>query len=124
MPFVEITGKVKNGRSLSRGIGFPTINIAVPKTVNQNNFGIWFSLVTIDGKIYPGVTHLGQPKTFKIKHPTCETYLLNLNQDLYGRTVKKKLILKFRDIIDFPDVKALRREIQNDVKEAKKFFGI
>lgn len=124
MSFIEISGKVKKGKKLSKDLGFPTINIPVPRSIAKKNWGIYFSLVKIDGRIYPGVTHLGKPKTFQIAHNTCETYLLNFNKDLYGKNVSKKLIFKLRDIIKFPSVKELKKEMAKDVKAAKKFFGM
>ena len=124
MAFIEIEGKVKHGKKMSKGIGFPTINVPVPRAVAKDSWGIYFSLVTIGNKRYPGVTHLGKPKTFQIKQPTCETYLINFNQDLYGVAVKKRLLFKLRDIIKFPSSKELKKEIARDVKAAKKFFGL
>lgn len=122
--FVTIKGKVKVGKQLGRKILFPTINIAVPKTVKNKQWGIYFSLIKIGGKIYPGVTHLGPPKTFSINRATCETYLLNLKENLYNKTVEKKLIFKFREIERFPTVAKLKKQIKKDIMAAKKFFGL
>lgn len=74
--------------------------------------------------MYPGVTHLGPVKTFSLRRRTCETFLLTLRRDLYGATVEKKLLFKFRDIEKFPTAKALKKQITNDIRAAKKFFGL
>lgn len=124
MSFIIIEGKVKNGLKRGRRLGWPTINIPVPKSIKKNQWGVYFSLVTIGGKIYPGATHLGEAKTFRLSRATCETYLLTLRQDLYGKKVSKKLIFKLRDVEDFGNVKNLKKQIQKDINQAKKFFGL
>ena len=124
MPFLVFKGKIKTGRQKGKKIGFPTINISVPRSVRQKQWGIYFSLVKIGDKVYPGITHLGPPKTFSLSQATCETHLLTLKADLYGKTIEKKLIFKFREVEKFPNVNKLKKQIKKDIKAAKKFFGI
>lgn len=112
------------GKKLGKKLGFPTINIAVAKAVKKNQWGIYFSLVKIDGKLYAGVTHLGPPKTFSLSRATCETHLLAFRGDLYNKLVEKKLIFKLREVEKFPNVAKLKKQIKKDVKAAKKFFGL
>jgi len=80
-----IEGKVKAGRKEGRRLGFPTINIPVPSSVKKSSWGVYLSLIKIGDKIYPGLTNLGPAKTFLISRPNCESYLLTLRDDLYGR---------------------------------------
>lgn len=122
--FITIKGRVKHGQARGRRLGFPTINLPVPREIKKEQYGIYFSLVKIGDKFYPGATHLGPVKSFNPLKKTCETYLLTFNQDLYDVVVEKKLIFKLREIENFPDVKVLKRRIKQDIKEAKKFFGI
>lgn len=124
MSFITIAGTVKDGKKRGRRIGFPTINLPVPRSVKKEQWGIYFSFVKIGNNVYPGVTHLGPVKTFSLRRKTCETFILTLRHDLYGKHVEKKLILKFRDVEKFPTVAALRRQIARDVVAAKKFFGL
>lgn len=122
--FLTIKGKIKLGRRRGRRIGFPTINIPVPRGLKKDQWGIYFSLIKIDDKFYPGVTHLGPIKTFSLRKNTCETYLLTLRDDLYGKTIEKKMVFKFREIEKYPTIKALKNQIKKDVAAAKKFFGL
>ena len=123
MPFITIRGKVQQGKKVGNRIGFPTINVAIPRGVTKDQWGIYFTLVNINHHIYPGVTHLGPVKTFSLRRRTCETFLLTLRRDLYGETIEKKLLFKFRDVERFPTVAALKKQIVRDIKAAKKFFG-
>ena len=122
--FLTIKGKVGRGASRGGNLGFPTINIPYPRTIKKNQWGIYFSIVKIKNKFYPGATHLGPVKSFNPLKKTCETFLLTLDKDLYNQQVEKRLIFKFRDIEEFPNVKQLKKQMKKDIKAAKKFFGL
>lgn len=122
--FLVLQGKVHAGKGQGKKLGFPTINIPVSKVVRKNQWGIYFSLVKIGDKLYPGITHLGPAKTFQLTRATCETYLLSLKGNFYNKPVEKKLIFKVRDIEQFPDIKQLKKQIKKDAKAAKEFFGL
>ena len=124
MKFITIEGKVKVGRKIGKKIGFPTINIVVPRSFKKDCWGIYFSLIKIGDKFYPAITHLGPPKTFQLSKATCESYLLTLKQNLYHKSVKKRLLFKFREVEQFPNVSRLKKQIKKDIKAAKKFFGL
>ena len=122
--FLTIKGKVKAGKRRGRKLGFPTINIPVPKKIKKKDWGIYFSLVRIGDKIYPGVTHLGPVKTFSLRPATCETHLLAVRHNLYHRLVEKRLIFRFREVERFPSIRQLKIQIKKDIKAARKFFGL
>ena len=124
MNFLVVKGKVKHGNKRGKSLGFPTINIPVPATVKKSQWGIYFSIVKIGGKFYPGATHLGPVKAFNPWKKTCETYLLTFHQDLYDEEVEKRLLFKFREIESFSSIQALKKQIKKDIKQAKKFFGL
>jgi len=123
--FLVVKGKVEPGRGKAKKkLGFPTINIGFPRSVKSDQWGIYFSLIKIDGRLYPGLTHLGPIKSSVVGRKSCETHVLNMNEDLYGKVVEKRLIFKFRDIEKFPNFTKLKKQIKKDVKAAKKFFGL
>ena len=124
MGFLVLSGKIKGGYKRGRRLGFPTINISVPHLVKKDQWGIYFSLVKIDDKFYPGVTHLGPPKTFSLSRATCETHLLTLRNNLYNKKIEKRLIFKFREVEKFLSIKDLKKQIKKDIKAAKNFFGL
>ncbi len=119
-----LEGRVKTGRKIGTNLGFSTINISVPHTVKKKQWGIYFSFVKIGDKFYPGITHLGPPKTFSLSNATCETHILNFKGNLYNKKVIKRLIFKFRDVEKFPNIVKLKKQIKKDIKLARKFFGI
>ncbi|MFA6254402.1 MAG: riboflavin kinase [Patescibacteria group bacterium] len=124
MFFLTLEGKVNVGRRKGRKLGFPTININVPTVIKTSQWGVYFSLIKIGDKFYPGVTHLGPPKTFSLSRATCETHLLTFRQDLYHQAVEKRLIFKFREVEKFPSIGRLKKQMKKDIKAARKFFGL
>ena len=119
-----IEGRIRPGRQVGRQLGFPTINIAVPRSIQKRQWGIYASLIKIGGGVYPGVTHLGPPKTFHLSRATCETFLLTLRRPLANQPVSKRLLLKLRDVEHFPSIAQLKRQMSADVRAAKEFFGL
>ena len=121
---IIIVGRVRPGRRVGRQLGFPTINIPVPGSIRKRQWGIYASLVKIGERVYPGVTHLGPPKTFHLARATCETFLLTVRKPITQTKVTKRLLLKLREVEHFPTVGQLKRQIGADVRAARKFFGL
>ncbi|MFA6322859.1 MAG: riboflavin kinase [Candidatus Buchananbacteria bacterium] len=125
MPIKVLKGKVIGGKKVGRKIGFPTINIAVPRSkVKKTDWGVYFSLVKIESMLYPGITHLGPAKTFNFIWPTCETHILGFKNDLYEQIVEKRLLFKVREIEKFKSLNKLKKQIKKDAKLARKYFGL
>ena len=54
--------------------------------------------------------------------PSIETHLLDGDRDLYGRTVRLAFVQRLRDERRFPDVDALKAQIDADVRRARRLF--
>jgi riboflavin kinase/FMN adenylyltransferase len=52
-----------------------------------------------------------------------ETHLLDVDRDLYGARVRLSFVQRLRDERAFPDVDALRAQIDADCRAAKRLFG-
>jgi riboflavin kinase / FMN adenylyltransferase len=118
-----IDGTVSRGAGRGRELGFPTANLAtcnelVPPT------GVYATTVTIDGVVHPSITNIGMRPTFAdVDRPTIETHLFDLSRDLYGTTVRLSFVQRLRDERAFPDVDALRAQIDADCRSARRLFG-
>jgi len=118
-----IDGTVSRGAGRGRQLGFPTANLAtcnelVPPT------GVYATTVTIDGVVHPSITNIGMRPTFAdVDRPTIETHLFDLSRDLYGTTVRLSFVQRLRDERAFPDVDALRAQIDADCRSARRLFG-
>jgi riboflavin kinase/FMN adenylyltransferase len=52
-----------------------------------------------------------------------ETHLLDADRNLYGATVRLSFVQRLRDERAFPDVDALRAQIEADCRAARRLFG-
>jgi riboflavin kinase/FMN adenylyltransferase len=78
----------------------------------------------VKGIAYPSVTNIGTRPTFgagDLLH--VETHLLDASRDLYDATVRLSFVQRLRDERTFPDVDALRAQIDADCRAAKRLFG-
>jgi len=74
--------------------------------------------------VFPAVTNIGMRPTFgDVSTEVIETHLLNVDRDLYGRRVRLSFVQRMRDERTFPDVDALRAQIDADVRSARRLFG-
>lgn len=120
-----VSGIVEHGNRLGRTIGFPTINIIPPANKLLPDFGVYITKVTIDGKSYQGVTNVGCKPTVKGKNPIgIETYILDFNQDVYGKNVCVTFLKKIRKEFKFPNMDALSEQMRMDVNTAKYYFSL
>jgi riboflavin kinase/FMN adenylyltransferase len=119
---VFIDGLVVAGAGRGRELGVPTANL---ETRNQllPPHGVYATTVTIDDVVHPGVTNIGLRPTFNdATHTTIEVHVLGFNRDLYGKTVRLGFVQRLRDERRFPDVDALKAQIDADLRRARRLF--
>jgi riboflavin kinase/FMN adenylyltransferase len=117
-----IDGTVVAGRRRGREIGFPTANLETANELIPPN-GVYATTTTIDGVVHAGITNVGVRPTFGEGELTVETHLLNYSGDLYGRPVRLGFVQRVRDERQFPDVDALREQIEADRRAADRLFS-
>jgi riboflavin kinase / FMN adenylyltransferase len=118
-----IDGTVARGARRGREIGVPTANL---KTANElvPPVGVYATFVTIDGAVRPSVTNIGMRPTFgDVPAPVIETHLLDYDRDLYDRELRLSFVQRLRDERAFPDVDALRAQIEADCRSARRLFS-
>jgi riboflavin kinase/FMN adenylyltransferase len=117
-----VDGTVVAGRRRGREIGFPTANL---QTANEliPPHGVYATTTTIDGVVHAGITNVGVRPTFGEGELTVETHLLTYSGDLYGRSVRLGFVQRIRDERQFPDVDALREQIEADRRTADRLFS-
>lgn len=117
-----IDGIVREGAKRGRELGFPTANL---ETVNEvvPPSGVYATTVRLDGVVRAAVTNIGTRPTFgDVARTMIETHVLDLDQDLYGRTLRLAFVQRLRDERRFADVDALRAQIAADVDRARRLF--
>lgn len=117
-----IDGTVARGAGRGKELGVPTANIQSTNELIPPH-GVYATTITIDGVVYPSVTNIGLRPTFDdVGRTTIESHALGLDRDLYGQTIRLGFVQRLRDERRFPDVDALKAQIDADVRRAKRLF--
>ena len=82
--------------------------------------GVYATLATLDGVVYPSVTNIGVRPTFHLPSATVvETHLLDMDRDLYGKPMRVAFVQRIRDERTFDGVEALKAQIAADCQSAR-----
>ena len=116
-----IDGTVVHGDARGREIGFPTANL---ESANEllPPAGVYATAASIGGIEHPSVTNVGTRPTFGGGGLRVETHLLDGSRDLYDARVRLSFVQRLRDERAFPDVDALRAQIDADCRAARRLF--
>jgi len=117
-----INGVVVPGEGRGREIGVPTANIRSDNELLPLD-GVYATLVTLDGVVYPGVTNVGLRPTFGEGRRVLETHVFDLTRDLYDVPLRLSFVRRLRDEMEFDGVDSLRSQIEADCRQARKLFS-
>lgn len=112
-------GKVQQGDKRGRELGYPTANMNLHKKIEE---GVYCSEVKIDNKWYPALTFIGKAIVFGKKDYKAETWIIDFNSNLYGKTLSVKLLKKLRDNKNFNNAESLIIQMKQDEKEGRDYF--
>jgi len=116
-----IEGIVQKGRQLGKKIGFPTCNIDIKDYVIAMP-GVYAVSVKQKNskKSLKAIANLGYRPTFNQKKILLEVHIFNFSGNLYNKYLSVEFIKFIRKEKKFNNVNQLRKQIQNDLKIAKK----
>ncbi|HLO47287.1 MAG TPA: bifunctional riboflavin kinase/FAD synthetase [Kamptonema sp.] len=132
----SLSGIVIEGQQIGRKIGFPTANLQLPPEKFLPRFGVYAVRVFLEEgtgeevlgerKADPnfnspilGVMNIGCRPTVEGVSPTVEVHLLDWCGDLYGKTLTANLEHFLRPEQKFPNLEALKAQIQSDCAVAR-----
>ncbi len=122
LPFT-ITGTVEHGRSFGRTIDMPTANIIPREDVSELSFGVYYSIITVDGASYRAITNLGRRPTVEDgDFINAESFIYDFRGDLYDRDISVKLLEFRRPEKKFDSFDELSKAMHEDL-EAGKTYG-
>ncbi len=119
--FPGALGTVVRGKARGRSLGFPTANL-VPQAAVLPPAGVYAVEAIVDGRTFPAVANLGTRPTFAdgdAQDVVLEVHILDFDGDLYGRDLEVTFRRRLRAERRFDDVEALRRQIAQDVVQAR-----
>jgi len=115
-PF-SLLGKVTHGEHRGTGIGFPTVNLTVDPKMALPPDGVYATRANIGGKEFQAMTNIGRRPTFGDNNErTIESFILNYNQEIYGKEVKIEIIQRLREEKHFDSIEELKKQVAEDVK--------
>jgi riboflavin kinase/FMN adenylyltransferase len=118
----SMDGTVVEGRGRGRDIGFPTANLRSDNELVPPH-GVYATTLTIDGIVHAALTNIGVRPTFGEHDTAIETHVLGYEGDLYEKPVRLAFVQRLRDERRFPDVDALRAQIEADRRRAERLFS-
>jgi riboflavin kinase/FMN adenylyltransferase len=118
-----LAGTVVRGDQLGHRLGFPTANLEV-SGLALPPAGVYVASARLPGRSLPAVVNLGCRPTLggKADHLQVEAHLLGFRGDLYGQELELQFLARLRDELRFPDLAALRRQIEADCEAAREQY--
>jgi len=113
------TGTIVQGEQRGRALGFPTIDVAPPPDKLLPHDGIYATWVILDGKRYRAASSLGVRPTFGGGPRKLEAYILDFDEEVYGRQATVAFVERLRDEIRFDSADDLARQIAKDVEQTR-----
>ena len=114
----SISGKVVHGDKRGREIGFPTANIHM-----FHNRPPLKGVFAVKLNNMYGVANLGvRPTIAGFSKLNLEVHLFNFSKNIYGKHAHVTFLKKIRDEKKFENIDALKKQIQMDIDNVKKFF--
>ena len=115
----NLSGNVVAGTGRGVELGFPTANLDISQEQALPADGVYAGWAYIDGKTYQAMTNIGRKPTFGNGDRTVEAYVIDYNDDLYGRQLKVDIIERLRDEKKFDSVEALKEQVAEDIRQGK-----
>ena len=117
----EITGKIGYGYGNGHKIGFPTANLEMSLPYLLPKSGVYLGLFYLRGVPHKAIINVGKnPTVGLLKHPVVESYIRDVDEDLYGEYVYIAFLRRIRDEIKFASLEELKAQLENDKKELLK----
>lgn len=118
-PFM-VEGTVVKGDQRGRELGFPTANIVPDDRLAIPGHGVYAAFA--DG--VPAAVNVGIRPTFETgRGVLIETYLIDRDDDLYGRELRVAFVERLRGEKRFANVEDLIAQMRRDVEDAKRVCG-
>jgi riboflavin kinase/FMN adenylyltransferase len=115
-PFM-VEGTVVTGDQRGRELGFPTANIVPDDRLAIPGHGVYAAFA--DG--VPAAVNVGVRPTFESgRGVLIETYLIDREEDLYGRTLRVAFVERLRGERAYHEVDELIEQMKRDVEDAKR----
>lgn len=114
----RVSGTVVGGAKRGTGMGYPTANVPMPKGTALGH-GIYAVRAHVDGRVHDAAAYLGTRPTFDDGMPVLEVFLLDFDDDLYGKVMEVEFVAFIRGDRKFDSAEALVRQMDEDVAKVR-----
>ncbi len=123
----DIDGEVGHGDHRGKELGVPTANVDPDPALVRPPIGVYAGRGRVDGVWYPAAINLGVNPTFggdpSATPVRAEAYLLDLDADLYGKTLRLEFWKRLRDEIRFGSTQELIDQMHRDIAQTRTLIG-
>ena len=120
---VFLSGHVIHGKKLGRDLGYPTLNIPVPRTLLLSGVFVVSVSGLADAPI-AGVASLGHRPTIEQSgRLLLEVHLFDWSGDAYGKIVQVTFHEKLRDEARFDSLQSITEQMHLDAQQARQYFS-
>ena len=120
----SVTGEVLHGRKIGRTLGMPTTNIVTSERKLLPPNGVYATRTVIAGELFEGITNIGYKPTVGAEpRKGVETYLFDLDRNLYGEILTVRFYGYERPERKFDSLEELKKRIGQDVEWGRTYFG-
>lgn len=117
-----VEGVIVRGARRGHTIGFPTANLKPHNRVIPK-FGVYATATLVDGEWRRSITNIGVRPTFERNaDPSIETYIFDLDQDLYGDVLRVRFLHRIRDERKFDGIEQIKAQITRDTERTANYF--
>ncbi len=119
----RMSGRVAHGDKRGRELGFPTANIHIHRKAAPVAGIFAVEVYGLDEEPIIGAASIGTRPT--VDGTTCilEVYLLDFDQQIYGRHLHVNFVKKLRDEKHFDSLDELIAAIESDVQQVREYFA-
>ena len=115
---------VVHGEHRGRELGFPTANLDPRIEGFVPADGVYAAWATIDGARYAAAVSVGNNPTFTgVPEHQVEAYLLDVDVDVYGRTIELEFVDFVRPMLRFDGIESLVAELAADVAKVREILA-
>ncbi|MEQ9639509.1 MAG: bifunctional riboflavin kinase/FAD synthetase [Alphaproteobacteria bacterium] len=123
----QVEGRVRHGFQRGRQLGFPTLNVHLPRASLMPALGVYAVYVSLrqDGREvwHRGVANLGRRPTFDGEGIVLEVHVFDFAADVYGAAVQVAFVEHLRSERKFDGLDALKTQIDLDGRQAREVLA-
>ena len=120
----SISGTVIKGKGIGNPIlGYPTANLDMSsvKTIIPAN-GIYATKIKLNGREFIGATSIGYNPTFKNEEKSIESFIIDFNENLYGKDIEINFVKWIRQEESFDNTVELQKQMPDDINQIIQLF--